>query len=351
MLQRAGIDAAVLSRVTRHGLFGARHRIRRFVSPYPVDRGLGYRVYRGREPHGGVGEVVQRFEPSVAVAQAGRPMEMAEALLAAGVPTVVYLRDTEFHQLGSKLRERPALLFLANSLYTARRFHEDYGILPEVIPPIVPPERYATSPERKSVLFVNPVPEKGLDVALHLATSRPDIPFRFVEGWPLSGSGRKTLRARVRRVRNVRLSRHVLDMRPLYRETKLLLVPTQSGGGAFVESWGRVVTEAHCSGIPALASNSGGLPDTVGPGGILVERDSEFPVWEKALARLWDDGEEYTAFSRAARDYSKRPEIRPGTLFSRFRDLVSRHAQAGAAAEDGAPSPESSSRRATPPAV
>ena len=58
-----------------------------------------------------------------------------------------------------------------------------------------------------------------------------------------------------------------MDMRSVYRDTKVLLVPSQ-----WLETWGRVATEAQFSGIPVLASRSGALPEAVGPGGILSNR-------------------------------------------------------------------------------
>ena len=79
-----------------------------------------------------------------------------------------------------------------------------------------------------------------------------------------------------------------MDMRRFYRTAKVLLVPSRCN-----EAWGRVVTEAHFSGIPTLASDRGGLRESVGPGGILIDPDDDFSVWVEALSRLWDNRKEY----------------------------------------------------------
>ena len=59
------------------------------------------------------------------------------------------------------------------------------------------------------------------------------------------------------------------DMRSVYARSRLVLVPSQCD-----EAWGRIVTEAQISGVPALASDAGGLPEAVGPGGILMPRNA-----------------------------------------------------------------------------
>jgi len=84
------------------------------------------------------------------------------------------------------------------------------------------------------------------------------------------------------------------------------------------ESWGRVVSEAQVSGIPALASNTGGLPEAVGPGGMLVDRQADLSDWLHALSQLWDDDARYDHYARAARTHSHRPEFQPNAVVSRF---------------------------------
>jgi hypothetical protein len=72
---------------------------------------------------------------------------------------------------------------------------ENLGISPIRVPPLVRPECYQVESRRKNVTFVCPVPKKGLDIAIALAERRPDIPFVFVESWPL-GSPRLDALAR-----------------------------------------------------------------------------------------------------------------------------------------------------------
>jgi glycosyltransferase involved in cell wall biosynthesis len=93
-----------------------------------------------------------------------------------------------------------------------------------------------------------------------------------------------------------------------------------------------VVTEAHCSGIPVLASRRGGLPESVGPGGLLIEHDAPLALWRDALSRMWDDHATYAALVTAAERYAMRPEIQPSVLIDRFTAFVAEHvARCGAA--------------------
>ncbi len=55
------------------------------------------------------------------------------------------------------------------------------------------------------------------------------------------------------------LAEHTSHIAAIYGLTKTLVAPS-----VWHESWGRVATEANINGIPALVSNSGGLPEAIG---------------------------------------------------------------------------------------
>lgn len=285
---------------------------------------MGYPVFRGFNPVAGVRDVAEVFLPSVAVLQAGEMVPVASALLAADIPTVFYLQDVEFDRLGGKLEARPGLRFVANSQFTASRARERFGVEADVIPPLVRPEAYRTESDRSHVLFVNPHPYKGVDIAFELATRRPDIPFLFLEAWGVRDDLRREYTRRAASLPNVTWSPRVSDMREVYRKARLVLVPSK-----WEEAWGRIPTEAHLSGIPALASDRGGLPESVGPGGILVDPDGPISGWEEGLARLWDDAAEYDRLVQRAEEYSRRPEIQPENLIDRFIRILREHADSG----------------------
>ena len=82
-----------------------------------------------------------------------------------------------------------------------------------------------------------------------------------------------------------------------------------------MENAGLVAMEAMLNGIPVLASNRGGLPETIGDAGFLfdipakytpetraVPTAEEVEPWVETIIRLWDDAAEYERWSRAARE-------------------------------------------------
>ena len=107
-------------------------------------------------------------------------------------------------------------------------------------------------------------------------------------------------------------------MRQFYATARLLLAPS-----VWEEAYGRVVPEAQISGIPVLASDRGGLPQAVGPGGILIDAHAPDADWLAAFDRMWDDDAEYSRLSGLAREHAEREEMAPGLITGRFLELVS----------------------------
>lgn len=151
------------------------------------------------------------------------------------------------------------------------------------------------------VTLINPHPHKGLSVALEMARLCPDIPFLFVQTWDLPPEARAELDRQLATLKNVTLHPAVEDMRQIYRRTRILLAPSQ-----WQEGYGRVATEAQFSGIPVIASTRGGLPEAVGPGGLLLDAAAPAEEWAGALRRLWDDAGYYRQLSEAADAHSRR---------------------------------------------
>lgn len=319
LLSERGHDVAVLAAAAGGGADAPRFR-------FAMDAGMGYPVYRVGEPPRCAHELRHAFDPDVAVIQPGFPMLLATAFLEAGVPSVVYLRDARWEELGGEVRAHPRLSYLACSCFIADTYRDRFGIEAPVVPPLVRASRYRVENTGDRVLFINPHPFKGVETALRLAERRPDIPFLFVECWDIPVAVREMSQGRAARAGNVEWRAPVHDMRPIYREARVLIVPSLSSP-EWEEAWARSVTEAQLSGIPVLATRGGGLPESVGPGGILIEPGAN-DAWEDALARVWDDPDEHAALSRAALGHAARPEIQPEALAARFLDFVAQFAPA-----------------------
>jgi glycosyltransferase involved in cell wall biosynthesis len=107
------------------------------------------------------------------------------------------------------------------------------------------------------------------------------------------------------------------DPATLFRDCRVMLVPSQ-----WPEAWGRVVSEAQISGIPTLASDVGGLPESVGPGGILVHPKDSKEAWLAGLTAIWDDADRYERLSELALAHSQRPDIAVDRVVQRFEELL-----------------------------
>ena len=150
------------------------------------------------------------------------------------------------------------------------------------------------------VTFVNPCLEKGVyafaRIAHELGRRRPDIPLLVVEsrgtkehlaacGLDLAAAG------------NIQIMPHTTDPRRFWRLTKIALMPS-----LWWENQPLVAIEAMINGIPVIGSDRGGIPETVGDGGVvlplperltpatrIVPEAEEVEPWVEAIIRLWDD--------------------------------------------------------------
>ncbi len=86
------------------------------------------------------------------------------------------------------------------------------------------------------------------------------------------------------------------DPRIFYEQIKVLLIPSQ-----WEEAFGRVAIEAMVNGIPVIASNVAGLKDSVGNGGILIEKDN-VDEWINEILRF-DDKKYYKKISDKAKNW------------------------------------------------
>lgn len=322
-LRRNGHEASVLAALFGDGAFGmaARIKLKLLRQRAVIDRFPGYPVVRAWFPWEAVPFAVARLAPDVAVVQCHKSVPLGKALEAAGVPVVIYLRNVEFHELAGDLTELRSASYIANSEFTARTYQDRFGIRSTVIPPTIDPARYRTDTSRQYVTFINPYVEKGFEKAVAIAKRCPEIPFLFVESWKLDGEHRVDVERTLSRLPNVTFEGRTDDMKTVYGRTKVLLAPSK-----WEEAWGRVASEAHCSGIPVLGSRRGGLPEAIGDGGIVLDYDAPAEEWAAELKRLWNDAGHYEELSAGARRYAARQQMDPDFQFKTFLGVLQRAA-------------------------
>lgn len=212
---------------------------------------------------------------------------------------LISVTDNEFPRL-STLRSFPSLhpvytkirQILVASTFMSREVKREFPAARVwKIPNPVEPVR-SISGTAQFLLFVNPVPVKGLDFVLKLAEELPDEKFMFVGNWNTSSPPQLP--------QNVEWRERQSDLSIVFSESKLLLHPSH-----WEEAFGRLVLEAMSAGLPVLASDRGGLPETVGTGGIVLPLDlARWKMEIRTMRRdLWESRgrERFEAYQHSTR--------------------------------------------------
>jgi glycosyltransferase involved in cell wall biosynthesis len=317
-----GHDVAVVSCIKKYDFLWYISRIISKINKtkFSVDYIMKYPVYRGYGVKENIGEVLDRFKPDVVVVQAGQPFEIVNAVSSLEVPVVLYVRDVEFETNKEKLKINSFVKVVSNSSFTSKRFEEKFGVGSLVLPPLIDFEKYHISNKGNAVIHIGLSPLKGVDISFKIAESRPDIPFVFVESWPLPAAVFEEYQAQAKKLGNVNVLKRQKNMKKVYSQGKILLAPS-----GCEEAWGRVVTESQYNGIPVIASNRGGLPEAVGDGGIIVPHDADPNEWVNALSRLWDNPDVYADYSAKALARCRRDDVDKEKIIEKFIAYLQAH--------------------------
>jgi len=238
-------------------------------------------------------------------------IELQRCARAAGAAVVFYLANQRY---GRRETFAQVDLILTNSTATCDYYARSLGLhchnagVFVDTAPIVAAQR-----DPQFVTFINPLPEKGVGLFLKLVQralrDAPEMRFLVVEG-------RGALVPAMQRLgfpANILAQTTVVPMQhrmaPIYGQTRILLVPSFC-----YESSARVVFEANANGIPVLAANRGGIPETMGGAGKLlpipeqctkdywaIPSDDDLAPWWDGLLTLWRANAYYEMYARKAR--------------------------------------------------
>ena len=155
-------------------------------------------------------------------------------------------------------------------------------------------------------------------IADELGRKRPDIPLLVVEGRgteaTLTGCGLD-----LRAWGTAHLMAAPDDPRKVWEVTRIGVLPTLD-----LQGGSRVAVEALLNGVPVVASDRGGLPESLGGAGVilplperltpatrLLPTAEEVTPWVEAIVRLWDDPEFAEEHRRRAESEARRwvPEV------------------------------------------
>lgn len=189
-------------------------------------------------------------------------------------------------------------LLISNSFFM-KKYLKKMGIKSEVIYPFIRLDDYKYKTinnhhlvKKKYITFIKPVYEKGVEIALRIAKALPKREFLFVgESTRMS---RKILKE-INELKNVKFIEWVQDARNIYQQASVIIMPS-----IWEEAFGRIPIEAGINGIPIIASKRGGIPESVGKEGIIIEDFQNINNWIKSLEKL-DNRDEYYKYSLFAK--------------------------------------------------
>jgi len=159
---------------------------------------------------------------------------------------------------------RRARAVIAIGHHMAGYIREHSGVEAHVIhPPIygAPPFARCGAFDAPLVLMINPCQVKGIDIFLALAERFPLLSFGALNGWGTTPADRDA----IARLPNVRLLPGVAHIEEVLSQSRVLLMPS-----LWYEGFGLIVMEAMLSGLPVIASGSGGLVEAKGGTGYVI---------------------------------------------------------------------------------
>ncbi len=227
-----------------------------------------------------------------------------------------YLRDICEYPIAKNFvkRNREAIkktnVVVVNSKFMAKIAEESYKIMPEVIYPFVDFSEFkADERNPKYITFIRPAFEKGIEIFLRIAQKLTDKKFLCV------GEASKAYEGKLRRLNNINYTGWVGDMKSIYAETKILIVPSLCQ-----EAFGRVVVESMINKIPCIVSNRGGLPEVVGDAALIVENPYDVQDWCNKISYLCENLDVYTDLSE--RCFKRAKLFDPEKQYQKFRQLI-----------------------------
>lgn len=274
-------------------LVEAGHEVQCFVTDCPGRRPEvyeGVRLTPVRNPAVGLVET-RKFKPDVVMSHHQNAATSLRYLPRLGIRTV-YLTHNDMDINELPLRLQPDLV-VHNSHWVEQslsRFRKPKAQI--VIHPPLDCDRHRVDNIGSAVTLINHNEHKGGKIFFDLAARMHDVRFIAVTG----GHG---IQVKAPALQNLTVVRHSPDLKPVWAQTKLLLMPS------IYESYGLVGIEAGCSGIPTLANSTPGLRESLGESGLFVLERENLNEWEVAIRELLADGRAYDAASVASRKNSQ----------------------------------------------
>lgn len=282
----------------------------------------GYPVRVIRDFATSLTRMINDFAPDVLWTQLDGAESIAHTARRKGLRTLVYLRDAEDAPAMLKSLVTAGVSIVCNSGFMAERVRRITGAQAHVIYPSLDIAFGVNGDPSGYITMINPHRVKGIDTFFEIARCLSNERFLLVESWTLSDAQLGALKEKLASLPNVRFLRRVPDAQEIYRQTKLLLVPS-----IWEEAFGRVVIEAQSCHIPVIASARGGLPESVGDGGMLIQDYRNPRAWVEAIGGVLSGPVTYRDYADRAYRHSSSENFSPAEGARRFMSVCTSEVQ------------------------
>lgn len=295
--------------------------------PALVDRRQGYTIWRLMSKFANtkrlinfLDERLEEYQPDLILGLGDINCPLLNHALKKKYNCFYIARVAEFMRSADSIPK--GLNIIANSPFMNLYLRNLTGKKYEIILPFIEQDKYKVkNRQRKYVTFINPVPQKGVELVIEVAKKLSNVDFLFVKGnWFHYRGNEEIFIQEARLLPNIKIWEHQEDSRSIYEVTDILLVPS-----IFNETFGRIILEAQTNSIPVIASKVGGIEYTLGTGGILIDSDASSQAYVESIERLKFDQKFYSDVSKLAFANSQRSEFNPDFQVNNFIEILNNY--------------------------
>ena len=313
------------------GVNAAVHRVGDFFTITKAVQYNGIKIIQSAENVEKCAEYyIDKIKPDLVLTQLSMAGEIMKVAQAKGIPTAMYLHSVAEHFCsyhtwdcnGGKqnllecsygadfcMKEYQhykihqfdyADYIFANSNFTrkiTKRFYDRDAYV--LYPPIHNIERVEDPYNKRYILLVNPVIDKGLDIFCAVAEMLPQYIFLIV------GVNDDGIRAQIINEKaptaTLATMGYAEDINEVYEQCRLVLMPS-----TVQEGFGMIAAEAMYAGLPVITSGRGGLRDVSGDAAIIIDDYTSVEKWAEAIKTILEDKEYYEQVRAACMEHAEK---------------------------------------------